>query len=74
MAQNAVLSKVLCYDLIRLAKKIAASLDNDTAGCYDKIVPPPRKCMLQANWTSKIGSKNASGSFEQHSILFENMT
>ena len=40
MAQSAVLSKVLSYDLIRLAKKIAASMDNDAAGCYDKIVPP----------------------------------
>ena len=40
MAQSAVLSKVLSYDLIRLARKIAASMDNDAAGCYDKIVPP----------------------------------
>ena len=40
MAQSVVLSKVLSYDLIRLAKKIAASMDNDAAGCYDKIVPP----------------------------------
>ena len=42
MAQSAVLSKVLSYDLIRLAKKVAASMDNDAAGCYDKIVPPHR--------------------------------
>ena len=40
MAQSAVLSKVLSYDLIRLARKIAASMDNDAAGCYDKIVSP----------------------------------
>ena len=40
MAQSAVLSKVLSYDLIRLCKKVAASMDNDAAGCYDKIVPP----------------------------------
>ena len=40
MAQSAVLSKVLSYDLIRLAKKIAAGMDNDAVGCYDKIVPP----------------------------------
>ena len=40
MAQSAVLSKVLSYDLIRLAKKIAASMDSDATGCYNKIVQP----------------------------------
>ena len=40
MAQSAVLSKVLSYDLIRLARKIVASMDNDATGCYDKIIPP----------------------------------
>ena len=40
MAQRAVLSKVLSYVLIQLAKKIAASMDNDAAGYYNKIVPP----------------------------------
>ena len=32
--------KVLSYDLIRQIRKIAVSLDNDAAGCYDNIVPP----------------------------------
>ena len=36
IAQSAVLSKVLSYDLIRLARLTAASMDNDAAGCYDK--------------------------------------
>ena len=40
IAQSTVLSKVISYDLIRLARLTAASMDNDAAGCYDKIVPP----------------------------------
>ena len=38
IAQSTVLSKVIGYDLIRLAKLTAASMDNNAAGCYDKIV------------------------------------
>ena len=37
---SAALHKVLSYDLIRKIRKIAISLDNDAAGCYDNIVPP----------------------------------
>ena len=40
IAQSAVLSKVLSYDLIQLTRLTAASMDNDAAGCYNKIVPP----------------------------------
>ena len=37
---GAALNKVLSYDLIWKIKKIAATLDNDAARCYDNIVPP----------------------------------
>ena len=36
----AALNKMLSYDMIRQAKKLASSFDNVAKGCYDKIVPP----------------------------------
>jgi hypothetical protein len=35
---SAVLKKVICHDYVRLLKQSAAFVENDTVGCYDRLV------------------------------------
>ena len=60
MAQSAVLSKLLSYDLIWVAKLAVARMDNDTDGCYAKLVPSHRRlCCWRLGLTNSTANKLA---------------
>jgi hypothetical protein len=59
---SAILKKVLCHDHIRMLKQTAVCVENDAAGCYDRLINN-LILMVSKNWACQHPSPRCWGTY-----------